>query len=164
MTKPVAEIVAELKRLRIAAGEGKLRMSGGGLNADRVAEWVCYLVENSDTILAELTHLQETNGNLETIIHKFDACIRRIVGALGIGEACAGVDTDERGGHTAEVIVERIAHLTEENSTLKNTRNREIEAEREACAQEADHWQGISGSGHACGAYIAAAIRGRGKP
>lgn len=37
--------------------------------------------------------------------------------------------------------------------------------EREACAAEADHWQAISTTpGHACGQYIAAAIRARGKP
>jgi hypothetical protein len=35
-------------------------------------------------------------------------------------------------------------------------------AEREACAVEAEHWQSISTTpGHACGQYIAAAIRGR---
>lgn len=33
-------------------------------------------------------------------------------------------------------------------------------AEREACALEAEHWQKISTTpGHACGQYIAAAIR-----
>lgn len=33
--------------------------------------------------------------------------------------------------------------------------------ERERCAQEAEHWQTISATpGHACGQYIAAAIRG----
>ena len=33
-------------------------------------------------------------------------------------------------------------------------------AERERCAKEAEHWQTISATpGHACGQYIAAAIR-----
>ena len=36
-----------------------------------------------------------------------------------------------------------------------------VAAERERCALEAEHWQTISTTpGHACGKYIAAAIRG----
>lgn len=35
-----------------------------------------------------------------------------------------------------------------------------VAAERERCAKEAEHWQTISTTpGHACGQYIAAAIR-----
>jgi hypothetical protein len=37
-----------------------------------------------------------------------------------------------------------------------------VEAEREACALEAEHWQKIGQNPtHKCGEYIAAAIRGR---
>lgn len=41
-----------------------------------------------------------------------------------------------------------------------------VSAEREACAKEADHWQSLTeknGRTSKDGAYIAAAIRGRGK-
>jgi hypothetical protein len=37
-----------------------------------------------------------------------------------------------------------------------------VAIEREECAKEAEYWQTISTTpGHACGQYIAAAIRGR---
>lgn len=36
----------------------------------------------------------------------------------------------------------------------------EVAKERDRCAKEAEHWQAISAPGHACGQYIAAAIRG----
>lgn len=80
-TKPVAEIVAELNRLRIAAGDGTLRMSGGGLDADKVAEWMCYLVENSDFILAELQRTMMTEERAKETINKMNQQAREVIEA-----------------------------------------------------------------------------------
>ena len=48
---------------------------------------------------------------LQTRVMQFDNAIRRIVNALGIREACGGVDEEDKygsGGHTAMIIEKHI--------------------------------------------------------
>lgn len=59
------------------------------------------------------------------------------------------------------LVLSRLQSGTEEVVRLDDAIEA-ISAEREACAAEAEYWQTISATpGHACGQYIAAAIRGR---
>ena len=51
-------------------------------------------------------------------IKQFDKCIRRIAAAV-TGKACAGVDTDDNGGHTAEVLVDAVEQRRAEIARLR---------------------------------------------